>query len=152
MDNHTPRDKKRFYYINGYKIVKIDAHSPIAPKPFELPGSPDPLNQIMAANVAPKLNYKKSSKSQSQSPLVFNKEQVIHDTDRENVENKRQRQALSEELTTTPGKLSPEQLAAAQLNAQNAQQDISPLAERLNDENNGFVMNQPQQNNIFDDI
>jgi hypothetical protein len=147
----TPRYKKRGYLsVDGYRIVKNDLYSPIAPKQFELPGSPDPLNQIMAANAAPKLNYK--NKNKPQSPLIPNNKQVVHDTDRENTENKKQRQALAKELTRTPNKPLPEQLAAAQLNAQNAQQDISPLAERLNDENNDFVMNQPQPNNIFDNI
>jgi hypothetical protein len=137
MDCTPSKEEKTYMRIDGYEIVE-EVYS--SPKPFEF-GSP---SQTVSTESAPKLVYKQKNK-----PPKKNNRNVISNINPCNKENIKKRKILSDALTATPNKPSPEQLAAAQLNAQNAQQDISPLAERLNE--NGF-MHQPQPNNIFDNI
>jgi hypothetical protein len=138
--NFTPLKEQTYMYIDGYKIVEAVYSSPIAPKPFEF-GSP---SQTVSTASAPKLVCKQKNK-----PPKKNNRNIISNINPCNKENIKKRKTLSDALIATPNKLSPEELAAAQLNAQNVQQDISPLAEILNE--NGF-MHQPQPNNIFDEI
>jgi len=138
-------------YIVESQIVQTDSppsivnkqfefESPGLPRSPELPGSPGSSNQIIAKS-PPKLNYKNQNKPLP--PLVPNNKKVIDDTDRENEENKNKRRLLVDKLNILPGAQTPEELAAAQLDAQNAQPNRTPKKIMEN-----FIQ-QPDDNDLY---
>lgn len=142
-----PRTANNTMKIDGYTIV---IESPPIATTITPPiattnsfGSPS-NHQIVPKLVQPALNYK--NKNKNKPPLKPNNTKIISNINPNNKENIKKRQHLATALNILPGTQSPEDIAAAKLDAQNAQPNKTPKKRR------GDFIHQPQQNNIFDDI